>query len=324
MKPCARLSGLCGLAALVAFFHQLPRDPRRRHPLCAQVNCGEAACVGDTDLPGPLCVCKDGLHWAQDKTCVADLCTKLDCGEATCTKDPYVDFATCECKQGFEFDDDSKTCVDMCAGVECGSEASCDADSGAHCVCNKKGYWLQLEDMTCFAPVVRTSVVFQQGGLAGPRWFFLPQRPEQSIGAIACGSRFFLKGDARITVVWNASKPVSYQDYVPGNAMCKRLLFYSDEECKEKVDFTIARPVKKGSSYPITRRAVNGIAKPWQSVGCEITMCENDCGTAACVVKEGQWQCQCPEGLVFNEAKKLCLDPSLPRRAGGQAKKGRP
>ncbi|CAI5458375.1 unnamed protein product, partial [Closterium sp. Yama58-4] len=54
-------------------------------------------------------------------------------------------------------------------------------------------------------------------------------------------------------------------------------------------------------------------------------MCENDCGTAGCGQKEGQWQCQCPEGLVFNAAKKRCLHPTpTPRRAGGQAKKWRP
>ncbi|CAI5526300.1 unnamed protein product, partial [Closterium sp. Naga37s-1] len=46
-----------------------------------------------------------------------------------------------------------------------------------------------------------------------------------------------------------------------------------------------------------------------QSVGCNLTTCHKDCGAAECVVKDGQQQCQCPEGLVFNAAKKLCRDP---------------
>ncbi|CAI5479217.1 unnamed protein product, partial [Closterium sp. Yama58-4] len=294
-------------------------------PACAFVDCGEATCVGDTDWPGPLCVCKDGLLWAQDKTCVADLCANMDCGEATCTKDPFVAVAECVCKEGFRFENDSKTCVDMCVGVECGLEATCVVDgSVVGCVCNKKGYWL-LDDMTCVAPLVRTSMIFQKGDVKRDVFFILPQRPEQAIGTIACSSMISMgEGDA-ITVVWNASKPISTQFDAPGNTMCRRLLFYSDNNCTEKVAFTIARPAKKGGFYSVTKKTVKVLSPQPLSFGCEITMCENDCGSAQCVVKEGQPQCQCPEGLVFNAAKKRCLDPSLaPRRAGGQAKKGRP
>ncbi|CAI5526240.1 unnamed protein product, partial [Closterium sp. Naga37s-1] len=52
-------------------------------------------------------------------------------------------------------------------------------------------------------------------------------------------------------------------------------------------------------------------------VGCEITTCHKDCGAAECVVKEGKPQCQCPEGLVFNAAKKLCR--AAPPRSQVQA-----
>ncbi|CAI5512130.1 unnamed protein product, partial [Closterium sp. Naga37s-1] len=41
--------------------------------------------------------------------------------------------------------------------------------------------------------------------------------------------------------------------------------------------------------------------------------CHKDCGTAECVVKEGKQQCQCPEGLVFNAAKKLCRAAPPPK-----------
>ncbi|CAI5526278.1 unnamed protein product, partial [Closterium sp. Naga37s-1] len=263
------------------------------------------------------------------------LCATGYCGEANCIKDDRG-YTQCVCKDGFVFDDHNKMCVDPCVGVECGPEASCVAlgDIRSYrCVCNKKGHGL-LEDMTCYAPVVRTSIINlwgtdQLGGRSDAN-FFSQQRPKQ--GSIVCTGMWISDGD-RITVVWNATARHTYvwtagysrdDNYGPGNAMCKRLLFYSGDDCTGKLGFTFGRPAKKGSSsFPTTKKTMKGIAEV-RSVGCEITMCENDCGSAQCVVKEGQPQCQCPEGLVFNAAKKLCLDPSLaPRRRGWWASQER-
>ncbi|CAI5482331.1 unnamed protein product [Closterium sp. Yama58-4] len=187
------------------------------------------------------------------------------------------------------------------------------------CNCNKEGFFFNEADKTCFAPLVRTTVALQQGGSRSivPASFLAPLPAEQASasGSSACGNLYVtIEGTAKITVVWNASNPAPPVDEAPSNAMCKSLSFYGESFCKEKLGFTIARPAKKGSSYPVTKKTVKGI-RSLLSVGCEITMCENDCGSAKCVVKEGQPQCQCPEGLVFNAAKKRCLDPSLaPRR----------
>ncbi|CAI5482329.1 unnamed protein product [Closterium sp. Yama58-4] len=331
MKPCARLSGLCGLAALVAgvvaisFLATLASaaaDP------CASMDCGEATCYFDEEV-GAFCDCKNGFEFVKDqKTCV-DPCPKMDCGEATCKID--VDFgANCVCKDGLVFDDNHKTCVDPCAGGVCGVEASCHALAPTEflCLCHKRGYSFNDADKTCFAPLARTTVQARGYGV-GSAVFLSPLPAEQASasGTIVCGNlEVMLQGSATITAVWNASNFASPMDDAPSNAMCKSLSFYGESYCTKKLGFTIARPAKKGSSYPVTKKTVKGI-KSLLSVGCEITLCENDCGTAKCVVKEGQPQCQCPEGLVFNAAKKLCLDPSLspPRRAGGgKAKNGRP
>ncbi|CAI5465799.1 unnamed protein product [Closterium sp. Yama58-4] len=286
MQPCARLSGLCGLAALVA---------------------------------GLVAISFLATH----ASAAADLCANEDCGEGTCAVDVDNDIPLCVCKDGLVFDDDHKTCVaDPCTDGVCGLEASCTTLGPADflCNCNKEGFAFNEADKTCFAPLARTTVALKATGYGLRDAFFLsPLPPEQASasGTMACGNLdIMLEGSTTITAVWNASNPTSPMDDAPSNAMCKSLSFYAESFCKEKLGFTIARPVKKGSSYPVTKKTVKGI-KSLLSVGCEITMCENDCGTARCVVKEGQPQCQCPEGLVFNAAKKSCLDPSLPPRRAG-------
>ncbi|CAI5963915.1 unnamed protein product [Closterium sp. NIES-65] len=282
-RPCARLSGLCGLAALVAglvAISFLATHASAADDLCANEDCGEGTCAVDVDNDIPLCVCKDGLV----------------------------------------FDDDHKTCVvDPCTGGVCGVEASCVTLGPTEflCNCNKEGFAFNEADKTCFPPLVRTTVALQQGGSRSivPASFLAPLPAEQASGSSACGNLYVtIEGSAKITVVWNASNPAPPVDEAPSNAMCKSLSLYAESGCTKKLRFTIARPAKKGSSYPVTIKTVKGI-RLLLSVGCEITMCENDCGSAQCVVKEGQPQCQCPEGLVFNAAKKLCLDPSrAPRR----------
>ncbi|CAI5963908.1 unnamed protein product [Closterium sp. NIES-65] len=150
------------------------------------------------------------------------------------------------------------------------------------------------------APLARTTVALKARGFGLTNAFFLSPLPAEQAsasGTTVCGNLdVMLQGTTTITAVWNASNPASLSNDAPSNAMCKSLSFYAESFCKEKLGFTIARPAKKA-------------------------MCENDCGTAQCVVKEGQPQCQCPEGLMFNAAKKLCLDPSLapPRRRGASS-----
>ncbi|CAI5526281.1 unnamed protein product [Closterium sp. Naga37s-1] len=287
MKPCARLSGLCGLAALVAGVVAI--SFLATHASASAVDGGEV-----------------------------DLCATKDCGEATCTVD--VDFgADCVCKDGFVFDEGHKTCVDPCAGGVCGVEASCTALAPTEffCYC-KGGNSFNEADKTCFPPLARTTVALKARGFGLTDASFLSPLPAEQASAArttVCGNLdIMLEGSTKISVVWNASKPASHGDDSPSSAMCKSLSFYAESFCTKKLGFTIARPAKKGSSYPVTIKNVKGI-RSLLSVGCEITMCENDCGSAQCVVKEGQPQCQCPEGLVFNAAKKRCLDPSrAPRR----------
>ncbi|CAI7824651.1 unnamed protein product, partial [Closterium sp. NIES-54] len=275
MKPCARLSGLCGLAALVAGL------------VAISFLATHASAAGK----GP--------------------CANKDCGEATCTID-VGDTPVCVCKDGYNFDSEHKMCVvDPCTGVECGLQAHCFSLTYTEsvCDCNKQGFYYNEPDMSCFAPLVRTTVGVQASGnsfAAQSDATFLTALPaEQASGTTACGNLYTVfKGTTNITVVWN-TKRAAPDSLALGNAMCKSVSFYADWDCKEKLDFTIARPVKKGSSYPVTKKTVEGIAS-LLSVGCEITMCDNDCGAAECVVKKGKPQCQCPEGLVFNAAKKLC------------------
>ncbi|CAI5482316.1 unnamed protein product [Closterium sp. Yama58-4] len=197
---------------------------------------------------------------------------------------------------------------DPCAGVDCGVEASCAGLSPTEtfCDCHQEDLVFNEADKTCYAPVVRTTVGLQARGY-GPMadLTFLTTLPATTV----CG-RLGLPV-TNIAVSWNASKPCAWHIGSPSlcvaanNAMCSSLTFYSAPDCTKKPAFTIARPAREGNFYPLTTRTVKGI-KSLGSVACKITMCENDCGTAECVQKEGQWQCQCPEGLVFNAAKKLC------------------
>ncbi|CAI7930615.1 unnamed protein product [Closterium sp. NIES-54] len=258
MKPCARLPGLCGLAALVAglvaisFLATHARAAGK--DLCVNLDCGEATCTIDEDV-GAFCECTGGFEFDKvHKTCV-DPCPKMDCGEATCKIN--VDFgADCVCKDGFVFDETRKTCVDPCAGGVCGVEASCSALAPTEflCNCNKEGFAFNEADKTCFAPLARTTVALKARGFAVTDASFLSPLPaEQAGGTTVCGNLdVMLQGNTKISVVWNASNPVSHGDDAPSNAMCKSLSFYAESFCKEKLGFKIARPAKKGSSYPVT------------------------------------------------------------------------
>ncbi|CAI5526280.1 unnamed protein product [Closterium sp. Naga37s-1] len=290
MKPCARLSGLCGLAALVAgvvAFSFLATHASASAvdggevDLCANEDCGEGTCAVDVDNDIPLCVCKDGLAMLTPPHPSSPL--------------PHL-----------------PPCLPPSSPLPC--PASKPPSSSRNLQPPQSGI-VRLN--TWSAPLVRTTVALQQGGSRSivPASFLAPLPAEQASGSSACGNLYVtIAGTAKISVVWNASNPASPADYAPSSAMCKSLSFYAESGCTKKLRFTVARPAKKGSSYPVTIKTVKGI-RSLLSVGCEITMCENDCGSAKCVVKEGQPQCQCPEGLVFNAAKKLCRDPSLaPRR----------
>ncbi|CAI5458370.1 unnamed protein product, partial [Closterium sp. Yama58-4] len=145
--------------------------------------------------------------------------------------------------------------ADPCVGVDCGLEATCFALSATEsvCSCNKDGFSFIEADRTCFAPLVRTTVALQPKGVSKVDVTFRTKLPaEQASGTTACGSTYVkVQGITKITVVWNASNPVATGRPAPSNAMCKSLSFYSDWDCTQKLDFTaIARPAKKGSSYP--------------------------------------------------------------------------
>ncbi|CAI5478062.1 unnamed protein product, partial [Closterium sp. Yama58-4] len=198
-----------------------------------------------------------------------------------------------------------------CDGVECGLDASCRAvsDIVTVCDCTKQGYFFNEANKTCFAPGVRTTVALQASGnsAVGQRnaTFFTRLPAEQATGATACNNLYaILSGSTNITVVWNTTEAVPGS--LPlGNAMCRNVSFYGGWDCMEKLNFTITRPAKKGSAYPVTKRTVQGVTS-LRSVGCEITTCHKDCGAAACVLYNGNPRCQCPAGRVFNAAKKRC------------------
>ncbi|CAI5969948.1 unnamed protein product [Closterium sp. NIES-65] len=301
MKPCARLSGLCGLAAFLA------------------------GLVAIISLPA--------THASDDRGPQLGTCAtwRWGCGkDATCNDDDNVVGCICNDKT-LTYNYDTMTCDDACVGWDCGLEASC-IGTGAPippCVCNSKGFTFVQSDKTCFAPLVRTTV--QIKGLLSPLMniTFSTDGPaeQQASGTTACsnvGQKIYSETD--ITVVWNATNPAanptsnpnspSLQDAAAGAAMCKSLLFYSGLWCEEDVELTLARPrpVKRGrtTAYPVTKKYIKDIYLV-QSVGCEITTCHKDCGAAECVVKDGQQQCQCPEGFVFNATKKTCRAPPPPK-----------
>ncbi|CAI7773747.1 unnamed protein product, partial [Closterium sp. NIES-53] len=147
--------------------------------------------------------------------------------------------------------------ADPCTGGVCGVEASCVTLGPAEflCNCNKEGFAFNEADKTCFPPLVRTTVALQQGGSRSivPASFLAPLPAEQASGSSACGNLYVtIEGSAKISVVWNASNPAPPVDEAPSNAMCKSLSFYAESGCTKKLRFTIARPAKKGSSYPVT------------------------------------------------------------------------
>ncbi|CAI5482300.1 unnamed protein product [Closterium sp. Yama58-4] len=293
MKPCARLSGLCGLAALVA------------------------ALAAIISLPA--------THASEDRGPQLGTCAtwRWGCGkDATCNDDDNV--VGCICNDNtLTYNYDNETCDDACVGRDCGLEASC-IRTGAPsppCVCNSKGFTYLQADKTCFAPLVRTTV--QIKGLLSPLMnvtFSTDGPAEQASGTTVCsnvGQKIYSETD--ITVVWNASNPAAnpisdpnkpaLQDAAPGAAMCKSLSFYSGLWCEDDIELTLARsrPVKRGrtTAYPVTTKYIRDVYLV-QSVGCEITTCHLDCGAAECVVKDGKQQCQCPDGFIFNAAKKTC------------------
>ncbi|CAI5522018.1 unnamed protein product [Closterium sp. Naga37s-1] len=133
--------------------------------------------------------------------------------------------------------------------------------------------------------MVRTSVQLSGSNTDNYRLTFTTAVPaEQANGITMCTNLDPSISGAKITVVWDDPKlaPV-------GKGMCKRLALYSAWGCTGKPGPTIARPARTGPT------------------------CHKDCGAAECVVKDGQQQCHCPEGLVFNAAKKLCR-AAPPRR----------
>ncbi|CAI7891188.1 unnamed protein product, partial [Closterium sp. NIES-54] len=301
--------------------------------------CGtDAKCDVAADGTGGKCKCLDGSTFNDvDNTCAGGVvvatgfmpaaaaaagsrggaCTDKECGmDAECFVN-HSGAGECQCLDGSTFNNLDNTCdgvvVDPCASSDCGGNGGvCEVnDNGVpECVCTN-GLVFNVFDMSCYAPYVQTTVHLQLQALVNGRQrsyaddvnFTTNGPAEQLSGTIVCTdltSSFSLRGDTKISIGWS-----SFQSSGKGNGMCKSVSFHSNPGCTDKPGLTIERPAKDGRSYRTTERTVEATDLP-RSVGCEITTCHKDCGTAECVVKDGKPQCQCPWGFVFNEAEKIC------------------
>ncbi|CAI5459008.1 unnamed protein product, partial [Closterium sp. Yama58-4] len=300
MKPDAGRVSRLGLAALVAgvvAISFLATHASAQAMCTSNADCGsDALCLGEC-----ICTNEDLMFNRQTKKC-EDMCASKDCGEGACIMGDDGNLL-CTCGAGLSFVEDSKTCVPNC-DRDCGASATCDwhADTlGCECVDQKLTYY--DPDKTCFAPLLQTKVqlVWPTKGVREELTFSTSIPAEQAGRTTVCSTVSNVIGwntKVTVTATWNASLAAA------GNGMCKSLTLYGGADCMEMPGATITRPAKKGRSYPLTKRSF--FESP-QSIACEITTCHKDCGTAECIVKDGQQQCQCSEGLLFNAAKKLCL-----------------
>ncbi|CAI5526327.1 unnamed protein product [Closterium sp. Naga37s-1] len=72
-------------------------------------------------------------------------------------------------------------------------------------------------------------------------------------GSSACSDlTSSIAGSAKITVVWRASKFAA-----AGDGMCYALNFYSGTGCSGQATLTIVRPARTGVAFPVTKRCVS-------------------------------------------------------------------
>ncbi|CAI5458385.1 unnamed protein product, partial [Closterium sp. Yama58-4] len=195
---------------------------------------------------------------------------------------------------------------------DCGDSADCyfRDDGTLGCACVNEEFDFYEPDKTCFGPKLQTTVqlLWPKAKARTELTFPISMPAEQLTSSITCiNVSSTAAGSAKVTVVWDDASVEA-----AGMGMCRSLTGYSGPDCSGHPGLAIDRPANKGRSYPVTKRAVRASESP-RSIGCEITTCHKECGAAECVVNWGQSQCQCPEGLVFNAAKKLCLVPPPPK-----------
>ncbi|CAI5482319.1 unnamed protein product [Closterium sp. Yama58-4] len=193
--------------------------------------------------------------------------------------------------------------------------------------------------ITIPSPLVRTAVQLSGRGIRDQLTFATSVPAEQASGTTVCASSdlSYSIGGAQITVVWDAPKlrsSDSLRHEAVGNGMCKSVTFYSGRGCTGQPGLTIARPAKKGRSYPATKRPVNPTYSP-QSVGCNLTTCHMDCGAAhqedlprpiPCTQVQACVHCWCP---VHVRGRKVSVRVSRLRKskrtgAGAEVTNGQP
>ncbi|CAI5479662.1 unnamed protein product [Closterium sp. Yama58-4] len=250
----------------------------------------------------------------------ADKCGGICGTDADCVVNDVGD-NVCQCKDGSTFNEVDYTCgdgaVDECGGI-CGTDADCVVIGIGTGVCHcKDGSAFNDADYTCGddvgASLLQTTVQVQLQVKENGRPRSYPENvqfstdgpAEQASGSTACTdltSSLSLPGDTQISVQWQ-----SYGLQGAGNGMCKSVSFYSNPGCTGNPGLKIPRPAKDGGSYHNTDRTVKATDLP-KSVG---STCHKDCGAAECVVKDGQPQCQCPWGYMFDAAQKICSDKTF-------------
>ncbi|CAI5526277.1 unnamed protein product [Closterium sp. Naga37s-1] len=138
--------------------------------------------------------------------------------------------------------------------LDCGPDASCVAyGDSPWCDCNDPNLFFKEADKTCFASALRTTV--QLSGRNQPKQrltLFTSAPAEQVSGTTRCAGVSASSGDTKITVMWDDPNV-----FGAGNGMCKSLSFYSALGCKGQPLLTMARPARKGRSYPATTRCVS-------------------------------------------------------------------
>ncbi|CAI5522069.1 unnamed protein product, partial [Closterium sp. Naga37s-1] len=281
--------------------------------LCANKDCGTTANAKCVVANGSAeCQCWNGFIFREsDKTCDGGPYGTKDCGEGICSVGKNGT-AECRCLGGLIFDQINKTCYDPCARKDCGDGVcSVGLNGTAECGCLDSGLIFDQIDKTCYGPFLRTTVQLQVKDLLGyvENLDFETSVPaERASGTTTCSDLSFsfnYGGDTMITVAWDDSSVAA-----AGIGMCKSVMFHDDPGCADKPGLTIVRPAMVGRFYPVTERTVKATDLP-KSVGCEITTCHKDCGTAECVVKEGKPQCKCPWGFAFIEAERTCINKSF-------------
>ncbi|CAI5995188.1 unnamed protein product, partial [Closterium sp. NIES-64] len=333
-----RLSGLCGLAALVAgvvaiSFLATHASADDVH-LCENVDCGKIArCSANPDGKTTQCMCDDGYFFQDsDKTCVIDGCAFKDCGvRAKCTLLKNGS-AECQCGPGGYFRESDQECIaDVCNNSPCGASAKCvrTGDFKHQCQCND-GLVFQEADKTCIpaecankecgesAKCVVTAPGSAQCKCLEEGLSF--QEADKTCirdlcANVDCGkiAKCFVNGDGKST-----------------QCVCEDGYLFEEVNKACIVDVCAFKDCgRRAKCYVASSGSAECDCGPGSyfresDTECIADVCNNSpCGASAKCVRTGDFkhQCQCNDGLVFQEADKTCIPAECANKECGESAK---